>query len=156
MRVVGFTYDADTHCVSCTRKYIKENWFRMFPQHKELPEFKIEYANVDGIIDGHIGFEDSEGNDIHPIFSLDEAGDTPTTCGDCNALINDSWSGDTVDYVIEEMWKYVEMWKNGEGMTISEDALDEYREHLNGCIVDSYPDEQVIKIYDFVREQEKG
>ena len=51
MSIIGYAYEADTHCVNCTEKRFKT---------KDLdPETPIE---------------DNEGNEIHPMFPWEEHG----------------------------------------------------------------------------------
>lgn len=57
--IIGYVYDADEHCISCTNK--------RFYGKKALIDF--------------------EGNAIHPIFLGDEL-DTPPVCGDCLELLD--------------------------------------------------------------------
>lgn len=74
MRVIAYTYDADTHCEHCTLAY---------------PGVKTdEFGDLQG--------EDSEGNKIHPLFDTDEwylndvfeGNDTATlVCGTCGEVI---------------------------------------------------------------------
>lgn len=64
--VVGFSYEASTHCSGCTCKRI-----------------------VSGLRKGDIEVIDAEGNPIHPVFAGDEDADTET-CDDCGEkLIQD-------------------------------------------------------------------
>ena len=58
MRVIGYAFEADTHCPACT--------LERFP--------RIE------------GARDNEGNDVHPIFSTDEI-TASVYCGECRDLI---------------------------------------------------------------------
>lgn len=57
--VVGYAYEADLHCETCTRK--------------RFPEADEEFSDV----------EDSEGNPIHPMFAGDEHDPSGEYCGDC-------------------------------------------------------------------------
>jgi predicted dehydrogenase len=57
--VIGYTYEADCHCLDCTRK--------RFGGEPEA----VDYTATD-----------NEGNDIHPIFLGDEF-ETAPVCGDC-------------------------------------------------------------------------
>lgn len=71
MRIIAYTYDADTHCVSCA----KITAFRLAP----------ESLNEDIQYDEHgiaVQSVDSEGNPVHPVFSTDEQLE-PLFCGDC-------------------------------------------------------------------------
>ena len=74
MEVIGYTYEADAHCVSCTQK-------RKFKLSLDC----LNKSNTDsnGIC---IHAIDNEGNLIHPIFSTDEQLE-PLHCGDCHEEI---------------------------------------------------------------------
>ena len=75
MTVIAYTYEADVHCIDCTRKrFYYSTW-------KQLPL-------------------DSDGNDIHALFSTDEwveydpshLAENPTqylACGDCHEVIDE-------------------------------------------------------------------
>lgn len=63
MDVVGYAYDAAMHCPSCTRK--------------RFPEADDEFSNV----------QDSEGNDIHPVFVGEDA--EGQSCDDCGESLMD-------------------------------------------------------------------
>ena len=65
MTVIAYTYNADVHCVHCTQ-------VRFATQCKTgaSDEHNIPYEA-----------QDSEGNNIHPVFSTDE--DNYTHCGSC-------------------------------------------------------------------------
>lgn len=58
--VIGFTYEADYHCVPCTQKRFGRG-----------PSVSL----------------DNEGNEVYPIFVSDEL-DQDTRCGDCGAVID--------------------------------------------------------------------
>lgn len=70
--VVGYTYEADTHCLDCTTK-----------------RFAVPGEDGPEIIDDT---PDNEGNPIHPIFLGDEFDYTPF-CGTCHMRIDDGLSG---------------------------------------------------------------
>lgn len=61
--VIGYAYEADIHCVSCTKK--------RFPN-----------------VEDNDRLEDSEGNPIHPIFASDEGSDSEV-CGDCGGSLEE-------------------------------------------------------------------
>ena len=56
MRIVGFAYVADIHCMDCAREDFGEGIFNE-------------------------SLEDREGNPVHPIFEIDES--ALCHCGDC-------------------------------------------------------------------------
>lgn len=87
MRVIGYTYEADCHCIYCAKKRSKASGFTInVAAHGEaLDEHDIPY-----------GATDREGNFIHPIFptsemQYDEDGKAmDTVCGDCSAIIQEA------------------------------------------------------------------
>lgn len=72
MRIIGYAYDADCHCVDCTRERADVGLL------KRVPPLKLD-TDEHGIA---LDLVDDEGNDVHPIFSTDENA-TDETCGDC-------------------------------------------------------------------------
>jgi len=66
MRIVGYTYEADFHCVSCT--------LLRFPPDE----------------DGNRYGEDIEGNPINPVWSFDDL-DGDEVCGDCLERLVDTF-----------------------------------------------------------------
>jgi hypothetical protein len=79
MQVIGYTYEADYHCIECATK-----------------AFGFKLTNPERV--GHA--IDSEGNEVVPVFDTDEwyanyiyAGETYATlnCCDCAAEL-DSWT----------------------------------------------------------------
>lgn len=160
MEVVGYTYDADVHCPKCT-----------FDMAREIPYADYVFGEYDdsdistfpgsGITDMEKAIEleiirDSEGNPIRPVFDTDESGDSPDHCGDCHAFIDTSWSGSTVSYVCEAFATYIDVFMKGSGTAAyggNVETLDEWRENLKNCIIDSN-DERIVMLYDVVREYE--
>ena len=131
MKVVGYKYDADTHCVDCTVKYIAN-------------AYNIDQVDVDDLDD----YEDSEGNDLHPILDTNEAGDTPTHCGDCGAFIDDSWSGSTVDYAIESIEEFLD---GNRGYT---STLEVWAENLKWYIISDHDREVVDRFWEKVQKEQ--
>jgi uncharacterized protein YuzB (UPF0349 family) len=78
MDVIGYTYDADTHCPACS-----------------IARFG---ADANGWVPE--GVADSEGNEPGAIFTHSES-DTPGSCGDCGADIDTALTDDGEQYVIE-------------------------------------------------------
>lgn len=83
MDVLCYTYDADHHCVECTKKYIHE-WF--------CPDSAKMFYN------GDTQLEDGEGNPIRAMLDNEEwyandiyDGNTKATltCGTCGELIEE-------------------------------------------------------------------
>jgi hypothetical protein len=137
MKVVGYAYDADTHCVDCTRDYIRE---------QSDAVNVVEHAEL--VLKGEVEFEDTEGNLIHPIFSIDEAGDAPTHCGDCGAFIDDSWSGSTVDYAIESIEEFLD---GNRGYT---STLEVWAENLKWYIISDHDREVVDRFWEKVQKEQ--
>ena len=67
MRLIGYTYNFDTHCVDCAVKYAdtidRSIWISSF-------------------------IKDSEGNSLHPIYDIHEGSDTEY-CSDCHIKLLD-------------------------------------------------------------------
>ena len=61
--IIGYSYDADVHCVDCA-----------------VEEFGLEEGK-DWVREDAT---DSEGNQVHPLFSTDEPDDSGWYCGDCD------------------------------------------------------------------------
>lgn len=72
MRIIGYTYEADYHCIECAkRRFVR------------IGIAECEEVDDNGIL---MNQEDSEGNYVHPVFSTDEI-DKDCCCGDCFDLI---------------------------------------------------------------------
>lgn len=69
MRIIGYTYEADVHCVDCTRK--------RFPRESAPADYP--YTDSAGV---PLTARDREGNVVHPITDIDESANTEH-CGDC-------------------------------------------------------------------------
>lgn len=89
MRIIAYTYDADTHCVDCAREKFGVNTLMDITKNDG-------YGSLHTLTDGTtekldenlipIDQEDSEMNPIHPVFSTDEQLE-PLFCGDCGEEI---------------------------------------------------------------------
>lgn len=89
MRAIGYTYEADCHCIGCT-----------FARY-ERGGFKIDAGALNGTgLDPcgiSYGAVDREGNSLHPIFSTDEMqldeddNEIDTTCGTCGGTIKEGF-----------------------------------------------------------------
>jgi len=88
VNIIAYTYEADNHCIPCTVKR-----FAYFHTGKVRGEVVDWY----GIYTDQV---DSEGNLVHPLFSIDEwqefdegfIAENPTqylTCGDCHEVIEE-------------------------------------------------------------------
>ena len=73
MRVIGYTFEADCHCVRCTLARYQEKGFDILRGPTGTDENGLPYAA-----------QDYEGNTVHPIFSTDEGQEC---CGDCGEEI---------------------------------------------------------------------
>ena len=62
--ILGYTYDADVHCEKCAEKRFGKRLF----DDKHPPE-------------------DSEGNEVHPIFASDEMDPAGEVCCDCGDVV---------------------------------------------------------------------
>lgn len=72
MRVIGYSFEADCHCVDCTLK-----------RHEQRPFDLTDPLGYGGGVDENelpYAATDDEGNAVHPIFSTD---DGEEYCGDC-------------------------------------------------------------------------
>lgn len=92
-RVIAYTYEADYHCIGCTKArfdaggFTKENFLG---RPDELDEHGVSMAATDG-----------ERNNVNVVFSTDElpchipaeaGGYTPVTCGTCHGVIAEAGS----------------------------------------------------------------
>jgi hypothetical protein len=84
MTVIAYTYDADYHCIDCTKKYVRNN---------EPPE------SVQAVLDGEEEYSDSEGNPIHPVFSTDEWYANDIYEGNAKATLSCSTCGNVIEEV---------------------------------------------------------
>lgn len=74
MKLVGYIYEADHHCIACTLKRHATQPFALTdPLHlgPGLDENGLPYAATD-----------SEGNSVYPLFDTEET--EPIFCGDCH------------------------------------------------------------------------
>lgn len=76
MRIIGYTYDADCHCIGCTQKRFA------IPINYKRRGLNIE-ADENGV---NPLAKDTEGNDVHPIFSTDEHPPEGIACGSCHTF----------------------------------------------------------------------
>ena len=72
--IVGWAYEADTHCEDCAR----ERFGRKLDDDMTPPE-------------------DSEGNEVHPMFAGDAHDPSGEYCGDCGAEIVEPAEDDDQD-----------------------------------------------------------
>jgi hypothetical protein len=140
MNVEGYSFNADTYCEDCTDKAKKDGTL---------------------LFDGGCGeWHDSEGNEIHPIFSTDET-DTPEHCSDCGAFLDTSWHSETMKYVEEAMIEYIDKHRKNfaqeqigwrAASQPNADTMDTWRENYGWCIGTN---DTLLRIYDKVREREQ-
>ena len=70
--IIGYTYDADVHCIACTVEYVR-TLHKLSPN--DLTHTTIMgFAGWDNGVWTTVEFTDSEGNDVHPVFA-DQYGD---------------------------------------------------------------------------------
>jgi len=103
MRIIAYTYEADTHCIACTVKRYQANGFDTAPPAlaryiiRSDKEISAGYEDANGI--GYLAL-DYESNPLHPIFSIDEWQElddsfltgNPTqylACSDCHDVIDE-------------------------------------------------------------------
>jgi hypothetical protein len=101
-------------------------------------------------LNGEERFEDSEGNEIHPIFDTDEAGDTPDHCGDCGKFLDTSWHEETMNYAYERLAEYVLSDREGNA-----DTLDEWADNLQWCIGETSCQKVTLEAYNAKRSKER-
>ena len=75
MKIIGYAYEADLHCVNCAVKR-----FSVTEPHKINMAMELDCNGIS------IDQPDNEGNPVHPIFSTDEQLEIPH-CGDCHQVI---------------------------------------------------------------------
>jgi hypothetical protein len=86
MRVIGYTWKADCHCVACTRKAYDNGALKADACHPYASDGEDEHGLP-------YCLTDREGNLIYPIFSTDEGAYDEdnnlidTLCGDCGTAI---------------------------------------------------------------------
>jgi hypothetical protein len=71
-RIVAYTYDADYHCVECAGN-----------EHAD-DDAADDTTDANGI---PYDAEDSEGNNVHPVFAGQMDGDTVERCTDCGTIV---------------------------------------------------------------------
>ena len=91
MRVIAYTYEADVHCIDCTRKRFQRSLCIHYIQGKPCTNCR----DSNGLLYEQ---KDNERNLVHPLFSTDEwqeldesyLAENPTqylACGDCHEII---------------------------------------------------------------------
>ena len=96
MTVIAYTYEADYHCIDCTRARYQSNGF----YDRYGKQWRWDYGGQldwNGVV---IVLYDNEANMVHPLFSTDEwqelddsfLEENPTqylTCGTCHEIIDE-------------------------------------------------------------------
>tara|TARA_R100001530_G_scaffold127807_1_gene97199 strand:- start:293 stop:613 length:321 start_codon:yes stop_codon:yes gene_type:complete len=101
MRIIAYTYEADYHCIDCTKERfntdtLDSNYPAQLNDANGVPTNPNRYHGSYGVIQ----LIDNEGNEIHPLFSIDEwqefdegfLAENPTqylACGDCHEVIEE-------------------------------------------------------------------
>jgi hypothetical protein len=92
MKIIAYTYEADYHCIDCTRDRFADSPCASIKWTHEVDENGVWN-------DPQFPTLDNEGNLVHPLFSTDEwqeldesfLAETPTqylACGDCRKTID--------------------------------------------------------------------
>ena len=73
MRIIAYTYEADYHCIDCTKERfntdtLDSNYPAQLNDANGVPTNPNRYHGSYGVIQ----LIDNEGNEIHPLFSTDE------------------------------------------------------------------------------------
>lgn len=74
MRMIGYAYEADTHCITCAQQ-----------RFNAWPSVSTERLDCNGIL---LSQADSVGNPVTPILDIDE-GAEDQQCGTCHAKLID-------------------------------------------------------------------
>jgi hypothetical protein len=93
MRIIAYTYEADVHCIDCTRGRFADSPNARIKWTQEVDEHGVWN-------DSQFPTLDAEGNLVHPLFSIDEwqeldtsfLAENPTqylACGDCHEIIDE-------------------------------------------------------------------
>jgi len=76
MRVIGYSYEADVHCIVCAGHDYRTGRLVRMGRPGEYDERGLPMSLID-----------NEGNPVRPIFSTDERPEGGEHCGDCGAEI---------------------------------------------------------------------
>ena len=98
MRIIAYTYEADTHCIACTRsRYLQgTSYLPSSPVYGQRDDRDEARRDANAIPHQQ---RDDEGNLVHPLVSIDEwqeldesyLADNPTqylACGDCREILD--------------------------------------------------------------------
>lgn len=112
MKIEAYTYDSDIHCPACTAV----KFGRMLTHGADYP------TDEHGV---RLDARDSEGNEIHPVFSTGSEADTPQHCSDCHQFLENSLTSDGYDYVMKKL-----LAADGD-LTVLQTWLDSYGSDLD-------------------------
>lgn len=77
--VVGYAFNADMWCIECTREYCEEQLMTNDVSLEELTKYvSLEHVSLEELTSK---VKDSEGNDLHAVFDIDEQIDHDAACG---------------------------------------------------------------------------
>ena len=102
MNLIAYTYEADVHCIGCTKTYVHVDRWKFLcsiPQHPSGCWCVSASRHYDNNGVGH-DQKDREGNLVHPLFSTDEWQELDESflldypiqylvCGDCHEVIEE-------------------------------------------------------------------
>ena len=101
MNIIAYAFEADYHCIDCTRTRFNPNTLNAYHPEQLNDEHGIP-TNPKGLRGsyGLVELVDREGNQIHPLFSTDEwqeldesyLAENPIqylACGDCHEVIKE-------------------------------------------------------------------
>lgn len=78
-QVVGYAFNADMWCIECTREYCEEQLMTNDVSLEELTKYvSLEHVSLEELTSK---VKDSEGNDLHAVFDIDEQIDHDAACG---------------------------------------------------------------------------
>ncbi len=88
MRVIAYTYDADMHCVCCTRLRFAVNSFEQIQTQYYGATHIFSDGTTEQLDENLIPYDatDDEGNKVHAVFDTDELNDVEY-CGGCHEVI---------------------------------------------------------------------
>lgn len=89
--VVGYSFNADTFCLECTREYAERQLMdRGFSE--DIAEVQFSDYSLEALTKL---VKDSEGNDLHPIFDTDEQLDSDAVCSCGETILEKNYEQET-------------------------------------------------------------
>ena len=76
MRIIGYAFNADIHCVDCTRGAFERG---QLVHGIDVKHYVDEHALPDRL-------QEKNGNDVHPVFDIDENASSEY-CADCHVKL---------------------------------------------------------------------